>query len=166
MRHAKSSWDQEGIDDFFRPLNKRGQKAALEMGHYLAQKGLYPQRVLCSSAQRTRETFAHVLPQLPETMDVRFSRTLYEADVPDLITGIRAFGQNDQTLLVVGHNPTIQEGALLLAGRGSEQARKDMSEKFPSAGLAIIDFEGLNWANIVPRSGWLAGFITPRQLGS
>lgn len=165
LRHAKSSKDISNIMDFNRPLTKRGLKDAGNIGKYIAQKGLYPQRILCSSAQRTRETYAAILPFLPENHDVRFTKSLFEADSREVVSAIHQFGEMAETLLIIGHNPTIEMLAKILAPRGHPTALNEMKQKFPSGALAIIDFNDAHWKSIIPGMGWLAGFTPPRELG-
>ena len=164
LRHAKSSWDDASLDDFSRPLNKRGVKDCKKIGSYIARKGLYPQIVLCSTAQRARETYAGILPFLPEAQEVYFTKKLYEAEAQDIFALIKQLGQTSETLLIVGHNPAIEVLSSVLARKGQQSALEELSHKYPTAALAIIDFDVANWEAIVPGTGWLAAFITPKAL--
>ncbi|MDK9696720.1 MAG: histidine phosphatase family protein [Siculibacillus sp.] len=162
LRHAKSSWDDVSADDFDRPLNDRGRLAAPVMGSHLAAHGLAPDRILCSSARRARETLAALLPHLDEEVDVRLTRDLYFAGEDRMIDQIRAHGGNASTLLVIGHNPGIQETALAFLTETASPVTEAIAAKFPTTGLAIVDFPAAKWVDIEPRTGRAVAFLKPR----
>lgn len=166
LRHAKSSWDDTSGDDFDRPLNGRGRAAAPVMGSHIAVHGLAPDRILCSSARRTRETLAALLPYLDDDVDIRLTRELYFAGEDRMIDQIRAHGGNATTLLVIAHNPGLQETALALVADAEAPIVAKIAEKFPTAGLAVIDFPAMKWVDIEPRTGKAVAFLKPqgRQL--
>ena len=162
LRHAKSSWDAVSTDDFDRPLNRRGHDAAPVMGSHIAVHGFAPDKILCSSARRTRETLAALLPYLDEDVEIRLSRELYLSGEDRTIDQIRAHGGNAATLLVIGHNPGLQETALALIGDGEPAIRDRVAEKFPTAGLVVIDFPAMKWVDIEPKTGKAVAFLKPR----
>jgi phosphohistidine phosphatase len=162
LRHAKSSWDDVSADDFDRPLNPRGRAAAPVMGSHIAAHGLAPEKILCSSARRTRETLAALLPHIDEDVDIRLTRELYFAGEDRMIDQIRAHGGNAATLLVIGHNPGIQDTALALVGDGDPAVVAGITEKFPTAGLAVIDFPATKWTDLEPKTGRAVAFLRPR----
>lgn len=162
LRHAKSSWDDISTDDYDRPLSSRGLIAAPVMGSHIAAHGLAPDKILCSSARRTRETLAGLLPFFDEDLEVRLTRDLYLAGEDRMIDQIRAHGGNAATLLVIGHNPGLQETALAFIGAGDPAITEVIAEKFPSAGLAVIDFHAVKWVDVEPRSGKAIAFFRPR----
>ncbi len=164
LRHAKSSWNDDALADFDRPLATRGHSVLPLVGHHLATHGLTPQKVLCSSARRTRETLAGLLPYFEGDLDVRLSRELYEAGEDRLIDQIRAHGGGARTLLVIGHNPGLQETALALIGTGNPSPIEDLEKKFPTAAAAVIDFPAVKWVDVEPKSGRLVAFLRPREL--
>jgi phosphohistidine phosphatase len=164
LRHAKSSWNDEATDDYERPLNARGRASLPLMGRHMAAHGLAPQKILCSSARRTRETLAGLLPFFADDLDVRLTRELYEAGEDRMIDQIRAHGVNARTLLVVGHNPGLQEAALALIGAGNPLFVEDIERKFPTAGLAVIDFPAMKWVDVEPKTGRIVAFFRPREL--
>lgn len=164
LRHAKSSWSDDAIPDFDRPLNPRGRTTLPLMGRHLAAHGLTPQRVLCSSARRTRETLAGLLPFFETDLEVRQTRDLYEAGEDRMIDQIRAHGATARTLLVVGHNPGLQETALALIGSGNPSFIEDIEKKFPTAACAVIDFPAGKWVDVEPKSGRVVAFFRPREL--
>jgi phosphohistidine phosphatase len=165
LRHAKSSWPSSGMQDAARPLSERGQAAARLMGAYMAHHSLIPDRILCSPARRTRETWAGIASQWPADMDVVFDQRLYEATPQSILSVIRV--QHDaRTLLVIGHNPGLQEAAELLIAAGDVELRERLREKFPTAALAAIDFAIDKWKSIHERSGRLDRYITPRSVAA
>lgn len=173
LRHAKSSWTDQNLPDFDRPLAPRGHKAAPRIGAFMADRGFAPDRILCSSAQRTRETLALVLPHLGGDCDITLTRSVYESnDEHDLLALIatQSAHQSGPTpaphrLMLIGHNPTMQDLALALAGNGAPDDRAALAEKFPTAALAVLTFDGTDgWAGLAPGSGLLTHFIRPRDL--
>ena len=168
LRHAKSSWDNPALADFDRPLAKRGQKAAPRMGAEIAALDLRPDLILCSSAQRTRETLDLVLatwPGAPPT--VVYDEAIYMASPTELIAELRRLAvtaQKPARVMVVGHNPGLEELAGLLAGDGDPAARELMAQKFPTCALAVFTFATDDWAAIGPGQGTLTHFITPARL--
>jgi phosphohistidine phosphatase len=170
LRHAKSSWDEPGLDDYDRPLAKRGKKAAPQMGAALAAMGLRPDLVLCSGAVRARATLDLVLGKLGAPVpEVGYDDALYMA-APDALlarlqrVGRGAAGETPRHVMLVGHNPGLEELALLLVGSGARDDTARMTAKFPTAAAAVIGFNADSWAGIEPGSGRLEHFLTPKQL--
>jgi len=115
MRHAKSNWGGTGLSDHQRPLNKRGRRDAPAMGRWLAENDVWPARVLCSSAARTRETLARLQSELGAEPDVFYSDLLYGATAETLARVVRSEGKNAKTLMVIAHNPGMSELVSCLA---------------------------------------------------
>lgn len=167
LRHAKAAWPKN-VADKDRPLAPRGREAAPRMGAYLVQENLLPDLTLCSPAARTRETWAlaggALAAALPgDSFNVQYEPRIYDASVEDLMYVI----QNDhkaRTLLLIGHNPGLEELALSLISHGDRYAYARLSQKYPTGGLAVIDFDVASWPEITPRSGRLDRFVTPRSL--
>jgi phosphohistidine phosphatase len=166
LRHAKSSWADPGKSDFDRPLNGRGREAAPAMGAFMAANGLAPQRVFCSSAQRARETLAMMLPHIATDMEVTLTRRLYEADCEGYLTAARTVGGTVNTVLLIGHNPAMEDVAMVLAPTGDPDSLMLLREKFPTCGLAVIEFDGPRWDETGPGGGRLVAFHTPRSIGA
>ncbi|PZV33347.1 SixA phosphatase family protein [Mesorhizobium kowhaii] len=163
LRHAKSSWDDPDLDDFDRPLAGRGLKAAKLMGRELATRDWLPDLVLVSPALRTRDTWRLVAAELPAHPRVAFAEALYDASATDILNQIHQADASSGSLLVVGHNPGLEDLAKQLAGSGSEaKARKRIEEKFPTAALARFVFEG-DWSGL--SSARLTHCLGPRDLG-
>ena len=162
LRHAKSSWDDPDLDDEDRPLAPRGEHAADRMRDHLRVEEVSPELVLCSSALRARQTLARVLPSLGIALEVRIEPILYTFDVAAILDRLSRVPTDVASVLVVGHNPAIQELALRVADRGDRL--DDLSRKYPTAGLAEIAFRSGSWGALADRPGELARFVTPREL--
>ena len=166
FRHAKSSWDDPGQTDAERPLNARGRKAAVAMGRYIAAEGLLPGRILCSTAVRTRETVARAFAGIsaaPEPDDVD---ALYLAPAERILGLLQKLPASDASVMVVGHNPGLQDLALRLIAPDTSMAVARIAEKLPTASLVVITFEGADWRAVQPGAGRLERFVTPRDLES
>lgn len=165
LRHAKSSWDIPGQDDFKRALAPRGRSAAPAMGRELKRLGYSPDFVLCSPAVRTRDTLALVLPYLdPPPREVQFEDDLYLAPSGRLLERLRRLPADCRSVMLVGHNPSLQNLAVALSGTGPPDKMRDLGAKFPTCALAILTFEQSDWRLIASRSGALVHYATPRVL--
>ncbi|HEX2147018.1 MAG TPA: histidine phosphatase family protein [Pseudorhizobium sp.] len=163
LRHAKSAWPED-MPDHQRPLAERGLVAAPAMGNYMAREHLLPDLVLVSDARRTQETWDLVKRRLPDEPEARLVPELYEAPSHGMLDVLRRTEVEAATVLMMGHNPGMQELALMLVGEGNLQARAALAEKFPTAALAVIDFPCFGWMDLEPGSGTLSSFVTPRSL--
>ncbi|SMF54077.1 phosphohistidine phosphatase [Tistlia consotensis] len=165
LRHAKSSWDDPEQREFDRPLARRGRRAASALGRALKARGLRPDLVLCSTAARAQETWRLVAAELPAAPPLRLLRSLYLAAPSRLLERIRSADPAAETLLLVGHNPGLENLATQLAGPGSAPAALEaLSAKFPTAGLAVFELDG-PWDAIAPGTARLVEFVTPKALG-
>lgn len=164
LRHAKSSWDDPALADFDRPLAPRGETAAPLMGAEMARRGWRPELALVSPAERTRATWALVAPCLAKSPAESFPERIYMAGPDDLMALVREVPTHVATLLVVGHNPGLEDFAALLAGDGSAAEALDrMRAKFPTGALARFEFEG-DWRELSPGSGQLTHYLRPKDL--
>lgn len=167
LRHAKSSWDDD-FPDKDRPLAKRGRAAAPMMGRYIAQQGYEPDLVLCSTARRTLETLDLMMPALGRRISVLYEEPLYLAEAQSLLERVRWVEDAVETVMIVGHNPGLEDLALLLCGTPIEAAERErlsaIQEKFPTAALAVLTFAGKHWRTIGPGRGRLIDFMRPRDL--
>ena len=165
LRHAKSSWDDPALDDFDRPLAKRGREAAPLMAREMARRGWLPDSALVSSALRTHQTWDLVAPELPAAVPATFERSIYEAPAERILDAIRATPGDTRTLVVVGHNPGFETLAALLAAPESDAgAMARMGQKFPTSALARLVFDG-EWQELGAGGARLTDFVTPRDLG-
>ena len=165
LRHAKSDWDNAKLDDFDRPLSKRGRKDAPRMGRYIAEHASPLDHVLCSSAVRTCETWALMATALSKPPEPQMLRAMYLAGPDALLEIVRAAPPTCSTLLIIGHNPGLHELALsLCSSRSSTQPRKVLAKKFPTAALAVLQFRVKSWGAVKPGTGLLTAFVTPKLL--
>ena len=164
LRHAKSDWSK-GTPDLERPLAVRGREAAPRMGAYLKAESLLPDLALVSPALRARQTWDLVRPSLGAVEERREPR-IYEAPASRLLDVVREVAAGVRTLLMIGHNPGFQELAKLLVGHGDRYALARLVQKFPTAGLAVIDIDAEHWGAAAPRGGRLDRFVTPKSLGA
>jgi phosphohistidine phosphatase len=164
LRHAKSDWTGIGLKDQDRGLASRGRDSAPRVGAYMAHHALIPDLVLSSTATRARDTWGLVAEAFRAPPPVTFEARLYETAPKTLFDVIKSTKRDVHVLLVVGHNPGLRDLAELLIASGDVDARQRMLEKFPTAGLAVIDFPVDDWAKLHPRSGRLDRFVAPRQL--
>ncbi|MFW8612210.1 SixA phosphatase family protein, partial [Mesorhizobium ciceri] len=163
LRHAKSSWDDPDLDDFDRPLAERGVKAARLMGRELATRGWLPDLALVSAALRTRDTWRLVAAELPVPPQVAFLKALYDASAADILSQIGQTDASSGSLLVIGHNPGLEQLARQLAGPGSDaKAIARLEEKFPTGALARVVFKG-DWSVVSPAR--LTHCLRPKDLG-
>ena len=159
-RHAKSDWPA-GVADHDRPLGRRGQRDAEAAGRWLAEHTGVPDLVWCSTARRTRETWEHLELGLGATPTVRFDHRLYDADVSDLLDVVHDSPPEAGCVLVVGHNPGVQQLVLALAERGSDDARALAAAKYPTSALAVLEVDG-PWVGVGAGAAVLAEFAVPR----
>jgi phosphohistidine phosphatase len=164
LRHAKAEKAESGMHDRERRLNARGRGDAAEIAAYMAQHALLPDRVLVSSARRTRETWERMAPAFSALVPaVDYQDRLYESGTETILTAIKATDASAAALLVIGHNPGLYDAArLLLARRGGEAHALD--DGLPTSGLVVIDFADDGWRKLAARSGRLHAFVTPRLI--
>lgn len=162
LRHAKSSWAEAGVRDHDRPLNERGRAACRLIAAHLKSKGL-PDAVLCSDARRTRETLERIAADLQWQPRVTHSAQLYLASPAAILRDIRN-APDCHSLMIVGHNPGIEDLAAELSGKGETAALKALQAKFPTGGLARLDLPIAGWPDLSPGRGRLVEFVTPASL--
>jgi phosphohistidine phosphatase len=166
LRHAKA--ERETADDIKRGLEKRGETDSTRMGRFLREDVYIPDLVLCSSSVRTRETLNLLLPELRVAPTVQYPTELYLAEPEAILTLIRRAPDKSGALMVLGHNPGIEQLALALASVPLEKKLRKrysaMDEKFPTCALAVIDFDVACWADLAPGQGELDAFVRPKDL--
>jgi phosphohistidine phosphatase len=164
LRHAKSSWSNPTLPDRERPLATRGVTDAPLMGKAMAERGIDPELVLCSSARRTRDTLDLVLPELRVEPKVDYIDALYHASPEEMLEMLHGIQPGANRVMLVGHNPEIQAFALDLVGAGPKHFRDRLSVKYPTAGLAVINFASGVWKSVGVNSGTLNLFLSPKDL--
>jgi phosphohistidine phosphatase len=170
LRHAKSDWakaEGRARDDHERPLTTRGRMAASLMGRYMRDRNYLPALVLCSTAVRTRETLDMVLPALEVSPKVRYEDSLYLAEWPRLLETLRAAPTEASPLLLIGHNPGLEQLAIALLAKPKTAAIRALAEamarKFPTTALAVLNFRGGSWDAVKPGTGRLVDFMRPKD---
>ncbi|MBX5132730.1 histidine phosphatase family protein [Rhizobium lentis] len=163
LRHAKSAWP-DGVSDYERPLADRGRKAAPVIGTYMRREKLIPDLALVSPARRVQETWKLVRGALSKKIPEREAADIYEVSGERILDVIRAVEPGIRTLLIVGHNPGMENAASLIVADGNADAVGRMRKKFPTAGLAVIDLDLDGWDEIAAGIGYLERFVTPRSL--
>ncbi|KGM32356.1 SixA phosphatase family protein [Inquilinus limosus] len=164
LRHAKSDWEDPELADHDRPLAARGRDAAPRMSAWLKAHGPMPDLVLCSTATRARQTLALVLEALGAEPETRFDRGLYLAGGAGVLARLRQAPDAAATVMVVGHNPDLEQLSRRLATTGDRAALDRLAEKYPTAGLAVIELPVERWAEAGPGSRLIA-FETPKTAG-
>ena len=168
MRHAKSSWNDPSLSDFDRQLNNRGQKAAPRIGNHIRDVGLVPDLVLCSTAKRAKETCNLVGEALGPDINVKLLKSLYLASPSQLCRAIHTVPSHIGPLLVIAHNPGIQELACRLERDPMDERTRALSNamrsKFPTAALAILTMDTNSWSDIAYGQACVEDFICPRDL--
>jgi phosphohistidine phosphatase len=164
FRHAKSSWELSGLDDRDRPLNARGLAAAPMMGAYMQEHRIRPDLVLCSDAVRTRQTLELALANMGTEPKVKYEAGLYLADPFELLQRLRKQPRAVRHLMIVGHNPGLQILAVELVGDGDPAQVAALSEKLPTAAVAVLTFDVKSWREVGPGKGRLTRFTTPKML--
>lgn len=140
LRHAKAAWAEPGLRDFDRSLTAEGGREAVAVGRYMVANGLVPARVICSPAKRAVETWHGVAGPLGRNPgEALFSEALYASDASGYLAVLRNVG-GSEPLLLIGHNPMIEDLAVTLSAHGGEDARARLAKGFPTAGLAVIAF--------------------------
>jgi phosphohistidine phosphatase len=164
LRHAKSSWDDESIDDFHRPLNDRGRRSAQVLGQYLAGRGAHFDLILASPAERVVQTLDGLAKGGWDSGPVRFDRAIYHAGYRDLLAMVRSVPDNVERLMVVGHNPTIGVLAIELSRDDDKGLRAVAANNYPTGTLAEMTLDIESWGDAAPSCGGLTAFVTPRSL--
>ena len=164
LRHAKSSWDDPGLPDPDRPLAPRGRRAAEVLAAHLAASDVRPGVVLCSSSLRTRQTLAAILPALGDAFEIRIERALYGAGATQLLERLRQVSNRVSSVMMIAHNPGIQDLALALAAGGPALA--GLREKFPTGALATVELDVERWRDLDHGMAAATALVTPRSLES
>jgi phosphohistidine phosphatase len=164
LRHAKSSWKERELDDFERPLNGRGQRAARRMGREMSERGMQFDFVLASPAVRVRETINGVTQEHELVAPIRFEPRIYMARVAELLELVGTIPNDAENALLVGHNTSAERLVIKLAKDDERGLRKRVEEKFPTAALAVIDLPIERWDALQPESGRLVELIYPADL--
>ncbi len=166
LRHAKAVPAEPALEDHDRALAVRGMHDTGAMARYMRKNGFLPDLILSSSSARTRQTTDLVLREIGARTDYR--DVLYLAEAGKILAQVQSAPQGAAGVMVVGHNPGLEDLANLLARepvRRKERVRRDvLEEKFPTAALAVLDFDVEKWRDIRPGEGALVDFVRPKDL--
>ena len=156
MRHAKSSWSDASLSDHERPLNKRGKRDAPRIGALLVGEELTPDLIITSSARRALETAESVATACDYDAQIVVTRDLYHADTEAYLSAARKHGVDHDKLMVIGHNPGIEDLVDQMAGGWY---------RMPTAALAEIRLDVDDWAEVADDAvGNLVNLWLPREL--
>ncbi|NIJ09011.1 phosphohistidine phosphatase [Sphingomonas vulcanisoli] len=164
LRHAKSGDDGMAKRDFDRPLNAKGRKVARAIGRYLRDEGAHFDRILASPALRVAETLEEVSAGYGPGIDPAWERRIYLGTADELLDVLHEVPDEADDVLLVGHNPGLEELVLMLVPEGEQSERRTVQEKYPTASVAEIDLDTSSWARLTPGSGRLKRFTRPRDL--
>jgi phosphohistidine phosphatase len=168
LRHAKAVPAGSGIEDHDRELLARGREDAPKVGKYIEREGYAPDLILSSTSRRTVETVELVTEEIVGAPRVDFLEGLYLAEPEVILSVIRLAPDKMKCVMVVGHNPGIEQVATLLAREPVKRKERDrfdkIEEKFPTAALAVLDFDVERWRDLAPGDGALKDFVRPRDL--
>jgi phosphohistidine phosphatase len=166
LRHAKAERSQTGERDHDRVLAARGRDDAPRLGAYMVRHAFMPDLVLVSSSTRTRQTWELAATAFEDVPPAKFEERIYEAAPQAILKIIKEIGPAVGTLLIIGHNPGIQELAVQLVAVGDSDALRQLKDEFPTSALAVINFMVEDWSRLHQRAGRLEHFVTPKTLAA
>ena len=161
VRHAKSSWEDESLPDHDRPLAPRGEAALPAMRAHVATLDLPALIVLCSTAVRAAATFEGIRPALSTDTRIESDRAFYYADEEELLSRVARLGSEHESVMIVGHNPTLQDLACTLIGGGDAGARGQIAAKVPTGSIMTMSVDR-PWAALAPGAAHLDSLFMPR----
>ena len=156
MRHGKSSWKDETLEDHERPLKKRGRKDSARIAKEIRKRDLEPNLILCSTAIRARQTAEILVEALDAPNKVVFSDELYMGEPQDFITALKEFTDDEDIVMIVAHNPGLEAYLQIVDGE---------IESLPTAGLGYLLLAVDDWQELsLDTMGDLIGFWKPKEL--
>ncbi len=163
MRHAKSSWAVPGARDVHRELNERGLSDLKKVSKVFENESILPEKILCSSAIRTRQTLDAIVDVFDNDPEIVFTEKLYSSGLSEYIDIISAT-KDAKSLLIIGHNSMCGSLATALTGSGDSSELEKIAYKYPTAAISIIDFELDDWSQVIKGSGNLIKSVFPSQI--
>ena len=154
IRHAKSSRSDETLEDFERPLNKRGKENAPMIGERLKEKGIMPDIIISSPAKRAKSTAEMIAKEIGYEKRVLFDENIYEASVDELRKILTCINDENSAAFLVGHNPSLNDLANYYVHH---------EENIPTCGIVEVEFECNKWADIEPKNAKLISFEYPKK---
>ncbi len=154
IRHAKSDWSNPSLDDYDRPLNKRGKKNAPKIGEYFNKKKVYPDLIISSPAYRARSTALKIAKQINYLETIEFNEHLYEASLKTILEIISFIKDVNDDVFIIGHNPSLNMLAFYLV---------DFNENIPTSGILEIEFNCNTWREVTKSNAKLLSFEYPKK---
>ncbi len=165
FRHAKSDWGDPRARDFDRDLNDRGRAGAALMGRHIREHGVRWERIVTSPAIRCAETVEIATEAAGRAVPVNWDRRLYLASSATLLDVVREQSDAVRAVLMVGHNPGIEDLIFdLVPDDGSSPLRDVVELKYPTAAFAVLELPTESWADVAERSARLVHLTRPRDL--
>jgi phosphohistidine phosphatase len=165
FRHAKSDWDDPRARDFDRPLNDRGRRGAALMGQHIIEHGIKWERLLASPAVRVAQTIELAMQAARIKVPVRWDRRIYLATSPALIELLREQEGDPASMMLIGHNPGLEDVIFdLVPDDGSSPLRDVVEEKFPTASYAVMEIDIDDWGDLEDGSARVVHLVRPRDL--
>ena len=164
LRHAKSGWNDPVARDFDRPLNAKGKRAAAIIGRHLRSIRADYDHVVASPAVRVGETLDEVVAGYGRTLAPVWDRRIYLASAATLLDVVQGLPGEAERVLMVGHNPGLEDLVLMLVPDSADGLRDEVEEKYPTATIAELRFATDDWADVKAGRAELARFVRPRDL--
>ena len=165
FRHAKSDWHDPRARDFDRPLNLRGEKGAGLMGRHIFDHSVKWDKVIASPAVRVAETIELAAKAAGRPIAVNWDRRIYLASSATLLDLLREQKDDPDSVLMVGHNPGLEDVIFdLVPDDGSSPLRDLVEAKFPTASFAVLELDIERWNQLKDCCGKLVHLTRPRDL--
>jgi phosphohistidine phosphatase len=165
LRHAKAS-REPGVADHDRPLTDRGRRNSREMGVWLVEHRLVPDLAIISDSKRTRQTFDLARTAFPDRLRIISDPDLYHASEGMLLAVLRQAPEGAQRILFCGHNPGLADFTTAIVGAGEKAALDRFRQGFPTATVAVLDFDIPSWRDARWRAARLTHYVTPASLSN
>ncbi len=167
LRHSKAGHAGKKIlDDQDRPVTDKGIELCIHIAEQIKKIDPFPQLILCSPALRAKQTSDLLLRQMEKKVRVQMESGLYLAEPEDLFEILRETDDAISSLMVIGHNPGLQEFAILLSGKGNKKKFRQMRNNFPPPSMATLDIHINEWAEMEERCGELLDFIVGKAIST
>ncbi|PLY04611.1 MAG: phosphohistidine phosphatase [Arcobacter sp.] len=154
IRHAKSDWSNPSLDDFDRPLNKRGKNNAPFMGNILHKKGICPDLIVSSPAYRARTTATKIAKKVRYHEEIIFNEYLYEASLKTMLEILNFIDDSYDSVFIIGHNPALNLLAFYLI---------DFNDNIPTTGIIEIEFSCNSWREAKKSNAKFVSFEYPKK---
>ncbi len=158
MRHGKSDWEDLSLNDYDRPLKKRGIKAAASMGKKIQSLNLTPDIILSSPAARAKDTTNIFIQNCPYSNEVLWLEDIYFENEHRILAHLQKLSNSYQRAMIVGHNPTLEHLTNILVSSGG------LNVKIPTAAILYISFPVDTWEEIKISKGLLEWSLPPKIL--